>query len=175
MIEVLDYLGQLMKVRGDKGLGLRTISHGHSKAHDGKVWVHPHAFTGLGAAAAVEVVVSAAANKKIHVGVLKSFSSAGIVSVFRNPTITGGTVVGGKNLNFSDESASPAAVVFAPTVGADGTLIDGAAPSTIPSDRENETPMEFILTGTNKLMVRFTATSADTDGFIKIVVTEEDF
>ncbi len=179
MVEVLDYLGKLMKVRGDKGSGLGIISHGHRKVHDGKVWVHPYNFSGLGAAASVDVIVTpASADKKIHVEVLRSASNAGAIYLYKNPTASGGTGVGGSNLDLSNAAASPATVVHTSTIAADGTLIDGVSFSSGQGNSgggAGDVPIEFLLTGTNKLLIRFTAVNTGTSGFIKIVVTEEDF
>lgn len=176
MLEVISNLGRIMQTRGDRGGGLRVIEHNHSRAHDGMMWTHAYEFSGLSAGQSVAIGVSARPNKKIHIEALRSADSSGFIRLFRNPTYTGGTTVAGGNANFDSDAESPALVVSDPVVTNDGSLFSGvafASGSGHAGGGQSNTTYELQLGAASRALIRFTAKTNDTAGFIVVVVFEE--
>lgn len=168
--------GRYDEVRLDRSRSLATVDLVHSKTHDGKLWTHTFEFSALGAAASVSVGIAAAVGKRIHCEAIVSADNAGSARVFRRSNFSAGSAVAGANNDFDSDEASPAAIVSGPSIVSDGALFEGVAFASGVGNTgggSSGSRHEFIVSPTNRAIVRFTARSAGTNGFIMIILYEE--
>jgi hypothetical protein len=168
---------RIRSIRADKGGGLRTIDHPHSRLHDGAQWVFLREFTNLAAGASVNMAIVATSGKRLHVEAIVSADAAGTGRVFKAPTYSAGTAIVGVNPDFDINASAPAAVVHTPTIGADGnpfhsaSLASGAGNS---GGGQSNTRYEFIVSETSPALIRFTAKGNSTNGSITLIAYEEE-
>lgn len=127
LIYMVDQSGVIVPVRKteDGGVSITDSPHGH--IHDEKTITFVDEFTGLGIGASKDYLIKASAENEYHF-LLKDFDieSAGIVRLFKNPTVSAnGTEIAGNNRVVGATYVHTTKCYHTPTITDNGTFLEG--------------------------------------------------
>lgn len=168
----VDYLGAPRDVYVDDDGALKNIDTIHSHIHAGQLFIAGHTFAAVASAASVDLVIEAPASpKQIHFAFDASASAGGRVSLYKDPTYTGGTPITPLNMNGNSVNTADAVVRHTPSVSAAGTLLPlgGVVPggsggnAAGGSNSDLARGIEIIASYSSKYLLRFTNDSSQAE------------